>query len=224
MDADAVPAMKRAATLALALLATSPGCLTDDSDAESGGWAVQASQYGAAAFQPIADGDSLTVALGPQGADMVQVDLRVAVPPGGSQPGQVRIRGTSLMDAVVVGGWSQSGGDWQRATPGSDGRAAWVIKDFRIVFSADPCCFMCSHAGSISIEVGQAPALKRKVVFQRTGCPDSVACCYTKNTCPVAAAQCKYVESCPNPSSASLCGAPPPDGGGGASDMVGRDM
>lgn len=191
------------------------------------GWTVEIGYPGAVPFRPIADGDPVAVIVGPQGADMVQVKIRVDVGAGGSQPASTVAMSTAgSIGGVVVAGWHAASVDWTPDVPCSaldasvvDGGAGcvddrlssqrFVVDFFRVVFTAERCCFLCLPSGDIQVQLGLAKSAKKPVLFRLSTCPEPTACCWptAASCCDPDPRNCPTVGSCPVPSLATVCTA-----------------
>lgn len=199
------------------------GCINWSGDDDGTGWVVEVGQcstcpgpYQGQPFAAFSEGDPAPVVLGPQGNDMLLVDLRVVVPPGGAGPGSAVIQATAVVGDLVVGGFRQTGGNWIHVPSKGGAIDYYLLKDFRVVFQSEPCCFMCSSVGAVTITVGGAPVVRRQVLFRRTSCPDLATCCWDSPAqCPGGGdgGVCPLVSLCPNPAIALRCSAPTSDGG-----------
>lgn len=165
------------AGLALAILAALAACSDPDDDRPPGVLEIGVRGEGGG-FQPLVDGDPMTVSLGPNGLNMVVPCLRSAeIAPKAPDPNvSVTVEGF-VMAADIEGA---------RVDMEFDGTGN-VLWDLRVPFQTELCCFTCRQ-GLVEARIKDATGRRFvgavTVQLERGGCPDEGACCPTADMCP----------------------------------------
>ncbi|MBI2893439.1 MAG: hypothetical protein HYY06_07790 [Deltaproteobacteria bacterium] len=129
-------------------------------------------------FEPLAEGATMAVILGPNGLNMVVPSLRSA---------QIDPRAPDPTVSVTVGGILMAADIEGARVDMEDDGTGNVLWDLRVPFQTELCCYICEE-GLMKAKIRDATGRRFEgqvtIRLERGGCPDTAACCGDPNTCP----------------------------------------